>query len=56
MCLGKDLWIYGQNIQIVKYIVGGLENPYIFTDTQYFLDFFYEIIFLGHVFVESSVN
>ena len=44
--VGKDLWIYGQNTQIAKYIVGGLKNPYSFTDTQYFLDFFYEIIFL----------
>ena len=25
---------------------GGLKNPYSFSDTQYFLDFFYEIIFL----------
>ena len=44
--LVKDLWIYGQNTQIIKYIVGGLKNPYSFTNTQYFLDFFCEIIFL----------
>ena len=38
--LPKDLWIYGPNTQIAKYIVGGgLKNPYTFTDTQYFLDF-----------------
>ena len=24
---GKDLWIYGQNTQIVKYIVGGNQKP-----------------------------
>ena len=23
----KDLWIYGQNTQIVKYIVGGTQKP-----------------------------
>ena len=36
---GKDVWIYGQNTQIAKYIMGGLKYPYSFTDTQYFLDF-----------------
>ena len=41
--LGKDLWIYGQNTQIAKYIVGGLKNPYSFTDTQYFLDVFIKV-------------
>ena len=41
----KDLWIYGQNTQIAKYIVGGLKNSYSFTDTQYFFLFFYEIIY-----------
>ena len=41
--LHKDLWIYGQNTQIAKYIIGGLKSPYSFTDIQYFLDIFYEI-------------
>ena len=67
--LGKDLWIYGQNTQIAKYIVGGLKNPSSFTDTQYFLDFFLWNYFpmhikaegitqfyIFHVFVENSVN
>ena len=66
---GKDLWIYGQNTQIAKYIVGGLKNPYIFTNIQYFLDIFSWNYFSMHikaegmtkfdifpVFVENSVN
>ena len=45
--LGKDQCIYEQNTQIAKYIVGGTQKPFnSFTDTQYFLDFFYETIFL----------
>ena len=24
---GKDLWIYGQNTQIAKYIIGGTQIP-----------------------------
>ena len=42
---------------------GGLKNPHSFTDTQHFIDFFYEIIFLSmtqfnifQVFVENSVK
>ena len=27
MGLSKDLWIYGQNTQIPKYIVGGTQKP-----------------------------
>ena len=67
--LSKDLWMYGQNSQIFKYIVGGLKNPYSFTDTQYFLDFYSWNYFSIHVkhegmtqydifhdFVENSVN
>ena len=45
----KDLLIYGQNTQIIHYKVGGpggLKNSYSFTDKQYFIDFFHEIIFL----------
>ena len=45
--LSKDLWIYGPNTQIAKYIVGGLKNPYSFADSQF--DIFC-------VFVEKSVN
>ena len=62
----KDLWIYGQNTQIAKYMVGGegrLKNSYSFTDTQYFLDFSMHIkaecmsLFdIFYVFVENSVN
>ena len=43
--LHKDLWIYGQNTQIVKYIAGGTQNPYSFTNTQYVLDFFFGELF-----------
>ena len=27
LTLGKDLWIYGLNTQIAKYIVGGTQKP-----------------------------
>ena len=27
LALVKNLWIYGQNTQIVKYIVGGIQKP-----------------------------
>ena len=36
----KDLWINGQNTQFAKYIVGGTQKPYSFTDIQYFVDSF----------------
>ena len=43
--LSKDLWRNGRSTQIAKYIVGGLKNPYSFTDTQYFLDFLFMKLF-----------
>ena len=39
-----NIWKEHSNCQI--HSRGDSENPYSFTDTQYFLDFFYEIIFL----------
>ena len=39
-----NIWTEHSNCQI--HSRGGLKNPYSFTDTQYFLDLFYQIIFL----------
>ena len=39
-----NIWTEHSNCQINRR--GGLKNPCSFTDTQYFLEFFYEIIFL----------
>ena len=46
--LVKDLWIYGPNTQIAKYIAGGLKNSYSFTDTQYFLGFWMKLFFYAY--------
>ena len=45
LLLVKVLWIYGQNTQIAKYVVGGTQKPFSFTDTHFFL-IFSESIFL----------
>jgi hypothetical protein len=46
--LAKDLWIYGQNTQIVKYIVGGLKNPYSLLISNIFLNFLMKLFFYAY--------